>query len=103
MVGLMVLVAVNIAADLYLHRVDVSVDDNLLARKQLTQVRVLKGTINTLIIVVTVAAALTTFEQVRQYGVSLFASAGTSSRNASANSDPRCELREKLIAYLARE
>jgi hypothetical protein len=30
-------------------------------------------------------------------------SGASCSRNAPANSDLRCELREKLIAYLARE
>lgn len=75
-VGWMLLTAVNIVADLYVRRFDVSVSDNLLARKQVTQVRVLKSVINSLIVVLTVAAALMSFEQVRQFGVSLAASAG---------------------------
>ncbi|HEY0569403.1 MAG TPA: mechanosensitive ion channel domain-containing protein, partial [Xanthobacteraceae bacterium] len=37
---------------------------------------ILKGAITTLIVVITLAAALMTFDAVRQYGVSLFASAG---------------------------
>jgi small-conductance mechanosensitive channel len=37
---------------------------------------VLKGVLATLIVVITLAAALMTFDAVRQYGVSLFASAG---------------------------
>src|SRR5262249_52756260 len=45
-------------------------------RKHLTQVRVFKRVIDTLIIIMAVSAALMTFESVRQYGVSLFASAG---------------------------
>jgi small-conductance mechanosensitive channel len=76
LIGWMVLTATNIAADVYLRRFDIAVSDNLLARKQVTQVRVLKGALNTLIIVVTVASGLMTFDQVREYGVSLFASAG---------------------------
>jgi small-conductance mechanosensitive channel len=76
LVGWMVLTSLNVAADLYIRRFDIAAADNLIARKQVTQVRVLKGALGTLIVVITVAAALMTFEQVRQYGVSLFASAG---------------------------
>ena len=50
--------------------------DNLLARKHVTQVRVLLRAADVLVIIVTFGAALMTFEPVRQYGVSLFASAG---------------------------
>jgi small-conductance mechanosensitive channel len=76
MIGWMMLSAVNIVADIYLRRFDIAAADNLLARKQVTQVRILKGAVNTLIITVTVAVALMTFDAVRQFGVSLFASAG---------------------------
>jgi small-conductance mechanosensitive channel len=76
MIGWMLLSAVNIVSDIYLRRFDIAAADNLLARKQVTQVRILKGAINTLIITVTLAAALMTFDAVRQFGVSLFASAG---------------------------
>jgi small-conductance mechanosensitive channel len=76
LVGWMLVTTTNIAADLYLRRFDLEAEANLLARKHITQVRVLKGALNTLIVIMTVAAALMTFEQVRQYGVSLFASAG---------------------------
>ena len=50
--------------------------DNLLARKHVTQVRVLLRSADVLVLVITLGAALMTFEPVRQYGVSLFASAG---------------------------
>jgi small-conductance mechanosensitive channel len=76
LIGWTAVTALNIAADLYLRQFRIDTDDNLLARKHLTQVRVLKRAIDVLVIVVTVAAALMTFEPVRQYGVSLFASAG---------------------------
>ena len=66
----------KIAADLYLLRFRIDVDDNLLARKHVTQVRVLLRAADVLVVVVTLGAALMTFEPVRQYGVSLFASAG---------------------------
>lgn len=63
-------------ADLYVQRVRLDVEDNLLARKHMTQVGILRGALRTLIILLTVAIALMTSESVRQYGVSLFASAG---------------------------
>ena len=66
----------HIAADLYLRRFRLDIDDNLLARKHNTQVRVLARTIDVLLIMLTLGAALMTFPAVRQYGVSLFASAG---------------------------
>jgi small-conductance mechanosensitive channel len=75
-IGWVALVSANIAADIYLRRFKIDVEDNYLARKHVTQVRILKGALDTLIILITVAAALMTFETVRQYGVSLFASAG---------------------------
>jgi small-conductance mechanosensitive channel len=67
---------VNITAELYLARLATTGADNLLARKHLTQIRVLTGTVNTLLTVATVGVALTTFEPLRQFGLSLFASAG---------------------------
>ncbi len=69
-------VAVNLAASVYLRRFQTDVDDNLLARKHVTQTRILKRAVGILIVIVTLSAALMTFEAVRQYGVSLFASAG---------------------------
>lgn len=74
--GWMALTAAAMAADLYLRRFKLDVEDNLQARKHVTQVRILKRALDTLIIVITASAALMTFESVRQYGVSLFASAG---------------------------
>lgn len=76
MIGWGALTALKIAADIYLLQFRIDTADNLLARKHYTQVRVLMRTLDVLIIVITVSAALMTFEPVRQYGVSLFASAG---------------------------
>ncbi len=84
-VGLVVLAgwsaarAIEIAATLYLQRFRIDVDDNLLARKHLTQVRILKRAGDVLIGLVTTATALMTLDSVRAYGVSLFASAGAAS------------------------
>lgn len=52
------------------------VTENFIARKHVTQIRVFKRVVDTIIIVITVSTALMTFDSVRQYGVSLFASAG---------------------------
>lgn len=52
------------------------VTENFIARKHVTQVRVFKRVTDTIIVVITISTALMTFDSVRQYGVSLFASAG---------------------------
>jgi len=66
----------QIAADLYLLRFRLDIPDNLLARKHITQVRVLMRVLDVVIVLVTVGFALMTFDAVRQFGVTLFASAG---------------------------
>jgi small-conductance mechanosensitive channel len=76
LIGWAAIAAVNMTGEIYLRRYRLDVADNLLARKHLTQVRVLTRTVNTILIMLTAGAALMTFESVRQYGVSLFASAG---------------------------
>ena len=76
LVGWIALVAVDIAVSVYLLRFRLDTADNLLARKHVTQMRVLKRVISTLVIVITAGSALMTFSTVRQVGVSLFASAG---------------------------
>jgi small-conductance mechanosensitive channel len=76
LLGWIALTALHIGANLYLLSFRSDVDDNLLARKHLTQVRVLTRALDTIIILVTLGFALMTFAAVRQYGVSLFASAG---------------------------
>ena len=52
------------------------VTENFIARKHVTQIRVFKRVIDTIIVIITISAALMTFDSVKQYGVSLFASAG---------------------------
>ena len=76
LIGWAAMTALSIGADLYLRQFRLDVEDNLLARKHVTQVRVLLRTAEGLVVLVTLGAALMTFEPVRQYGVSLFASAG---------------------------
>jgi len=69
-------IALDIAVAIYLRRFRTDVEDNLLARKHVTQLRILERVARTLLVIVTVAAALMTFAAVRQYGISLLASAG---------------------------
>ena len=76
LLGWTALTALHIGADLYLRRFRLDVDDNLLARKHITQVRVLERVMDVVIVIVTIGFALMTFDAVRQYGVTLFASAG---------------------------
>lgn len=79
LVGWTAIRAIEILASLYLARFRTDIDDNLLARKHLTQIRILKRAAAILIGVVTIGIALMTFNAVRQYGISLFASAGAAS------------------------
>ena len=76
LIGWMALTALRIAANIYLMRFAVATPDNLLARKHVTQVRVLLRVAEVVIVLVTLGFALMTFNEVRQFGVTLFASAG---------------------------
>lgn len=58
------------------NKLDISNSDNLNARKSLTQVRVFKGIVNALIIIVAIAIGLLTFKAARNIGLSLLTSAG---------------------------
>jgi small-conductance mechanosensitive channel len=69
-------VAITLATNFYLWRSDIAGRSDTLARKHVTQVRVLQRVTATLVVILTVAAALMTFDSVKQYGVSLIASAG---------------------------
>lgn len=68
--------ALHIWTTIYLRRFKLDTDNNLLARKHVTQARILQRVATTIITLIAVSAALMTFESVRQYGVSLLASAG---------------------------
>jgi small-conductance mechanosensitive channel len=83
LVGWISIRAVDLVAARYLQRYRLEIEENFLARKHVTQVRVFKRVIDTVIVIVAVSTALMTFESVKQYGesvkqygVSLFASAG---------------------------
>lgn len=70
------MISTDVASALYLRRYRVDVDDNLLARKHLTQIRILQRAAVVVIGILTAALALTTINQVRQWGVSLLAAGG---------------------------
>jgi small-conductance mechanosensitive channel len=76
LLGWAAIAAVRIGADGYLQRFSHDAADFFLARKHTTQIRILERAAVGLIVVFTIAGILMTFEPVRQYGVSLFASAG---------------------------
>jgi small-conductance mechanosensitive channel len=57
-------------------KLDINTTDNLLARKNLTQIKVFKAIANSVIVIVAVSTALLTFEQARNIGISLLTSAG---------------------------
>jgi small-conductance mechanosensitive channel len=76
LIGWMSKSAVHIWMIVYLRRYKLDAEDNLLARKHVTQSKIMKRIADLLIVIVAIAAALMTFEPVRQYGVSLLASAG---------------------------
>jgi small-conductance mechanosensitive channel len=82
LIGFILLVAwtARVVLDLWLRahlkRFRIDTDDNLLARKHVTQMRILLRVADTLIIVLALGAVMMTFEGIRQYGVSLLASAG---------------------------
>jgi small-conductance mechanosensitive channel len=70
------LVLCDVGAERYLRGFRLDVADNLEARKAVTQVRILKRTAKTLVVVLFLALMLMTFDTARQFGVSLMASAG---------------------------
>jgi small-conductance mechanosensitive channel len=74
--GWIVIAASHVVADIYLQRFHIDAADNLLARKHVTQIRVLLRATDTILVIITIGAAMMSLESVRQYGVSLFASAG---------------------------
>jgi small-conductance mechanosensitive channel len=76
LLGWIALTAFHVWMVVHLRRFKLDAADNLLARKHVTQTRMLQRVMNVLIIVITASIALMTFDSVRQYGVSLLASAG---------------------------
>ena len=75
-IGWFLMSIVNIARDALLSHCDIVAKDNLNARRIYTQTRVIESVLDVIIVVVTVALVLMTFEKIRQIGTSLLASAG---------------------------
>jgi len=67
---------IDVVIERYVNQLHFDAADNLSARKAATQMRVLRRAVNVLIVLITLGFALMSFDTVRQYGVSLFASAG---------------------------
>jgi small-conductance mechanosensitive channel len=76
LIGWTSITLVNHFSDRAIRRHRLDAEDNLVARKFVTQIRVLRRTTTIVLGIFTVAAVLLTFESVQRYGVSLFASAG---------------------------
>jgi len=76
LVGWVAMIAADIGAALYTRRYRVDVADNLLARKHLTQVRILNRATTIVLMLLTASFALMTIPGVRQLGVSLLAAGG---------------------------
>lgn len=76
LIGWVARVALHVWTTVYLRRFKLDAEDNLLARKHVTQTRILQRIADFVILVLAAAGTLMTFEGVQQYGVSLLASAG---------------------------
>ena len=68
--------AASVMEDVIRQKFDVGVKDNLHARKVQTQIRVLKRIVSIVIIIVSAAVILMRFDEVRQWGATILASAG---------------------------
>lgn len=67
---------VRVSRETVLLRYDIGEKDNLKARRVYTQFKIIERILVFIVIVIAIAVALLTFEQIRRIGVSLFASAG---------------------------
>jgi small-conductance mechanosensitive channel len=76
LIGWIVVVTTSIVADRYLSRLTRRAKDSMQTRAAQTQVRILTRAVNTLTVLLTIGAALMTFQDVREFGISIFASAG---------------------------
>jgi small-conductance mechanosensitive channel len=57
-------------------KLDIGAKDNLDARSRLTQIKVFKAIVNSIIVILAIAIGLLTFDKVRTIGISLLTSAG---------------------------
>ena len=75
-VGWLVTRGANTLYESILYTHDITISDNLKARKIHTQIKVMRVIINIMVLGVTIACMLMTFPKIRQIGVSFLASAG---------------------------
>ncbi|MDO6585520.1 mechanosensitive ion channel [Salipiger sp. 1_MG-2023] len=76
LVAWLIYTALHIWTTVHLRKFTLDSEDNYLARKHVTQSRILVRVATWVIVIVAVAAILMTFESVRQWGVSLLAAGG---------------------------
>jgi len=95
--GWIAIVIANIAMDRYTYGLRLDVADNLMARKAVTQMGIMRHAVNVLLALLTAGFALMSFDSVRQFGISLFASAGIAGIVAGLAARP---LFENLLAGL---
>jgi small-conductance mechanosensitive channel len=75
-VTLIIIGVIRFGRDLVMLQYDMEEKDNLKARRVYTQFRIMERILIFIVILIALAIALMTFEQIRKIGVSLFASAG---------------------------
>jgi small-conductance mechanosensitive channel len=76
LIGWSAIIGINAVSGWLERKNRIDVEDNLAARRVLTQIRILRRLSLIAVLILTVGAILVTFPSVQAYGVSLFASAG---------------------------
>ncbi len=76
LIGWVVFIALDVASALYMRRFRMDEEDNLVARKHITQIRILRRALATLVVLVTSGLVLMSFDDIRDWGVSLLAAGG---------------------------
>jgi len=76
LIGWSAIIGINAVTSWIERKNRIDVEDNLVARRILTQLRILRRISLIAVLILTVGAILVTFPSVQAYGVSLFASAG---------------------------
>lgn len=71
-----VLAAVSLGSYFIKNRYNINSSNNLKARKSLTQIRIIERVIFFIVIIISISLILMSFEEIKQIGVSLIASAG---------------------------
>src|SRR6185312_16331200 len=74
LLGWIALAAANLFIDHYVRGLQLDAADNLMARKAATQMRIFRQATSVFLVLLTAAFALMSFDGVRQFGISLFAS-----------------------------